>query len=130
MRGHSNDGLPEDVLAYLLAKCRGKASRIRRKDLVWAMKTCGHLKDLSDDVADRRMRHAISGLRRNHELGSLICGSSSASGYWIANTALELEEVLAEEDHRGRSILERVNQQRRRGLDAMRALPLEQGRLL
>lgn len=130
MTGPSNDGLQEDVLAHLLAKGRGKASRIRRKDLVWAMKTCGHLKDLSDDVADRRVRHAIAGLRRTHQLGALICGTSSASGYWIANTVLELEDVLAEEDRRGRSILERVNRQRRQGLDAMRALPLKQGELL
>lgn len=118
------------MLAYLASKGRGKAHRVSRPDLVWAMRTAGHLKDLSDDVADRKVRAAIETLRRTHELGSLICGSSSASGYWLATTAVELEEVLSEEERRGRSILERVGQQRRRGLAAMKALPLEQGQLL
>ncbi len=130
MRGSSERALREDVLAHLIARCRRKVDRITRQDLVWAMRTSGHLTGLSDDVADRKVRQAIAHLRRTHEFGALICGTSSASGYWIASTALELEDVLAEEDHRGRTILERVNHQRKRGLDALRALPFQQGRLL
>ncbi len=130
MRRNSNEGLQADVLAFLLVKCQGKGSRVTRKHLVEAMRARGHLKDLSDDVADRQVRQALADLRRGHKLGALICGTSSASGYWIARSAPELEQVVVEQEHRGRSILEGASRQRRNGLEALRALPLEQGELL
>jgi hypothetical protein len=122
--------LERDVLAHLVAKCQGKTNRVERQQLVWLMRTSGHLKDLSNDLADRKVRQAIENLRRRSELGALICASSSEAGYWIASSAAELEDVLAEEEQRGKSILDRVSRQRKQGLQALRALPLAQGRLL
>jgi hypothetical protein len=90
------------------------------------MRTSGHLKHLSDDLADRKVRQAIENLRRHSELGALITASSGNSGYFIAQDARELEMSLAEDERRARSILARTSSQRQKGLEALRALPLRQ----
>lgn len=130
LKDRSHEALQADVLGELLARCRAHAGAVSRRELVRAMRAIGHLRDLSEDVADRQIRAAINKLRRTHPLGALIASSSSGAGYRIALTAEELEAVLAEDERRAHSILQRTSIQRRKGLDALRALPYQQGRLL
>lgn len=75
---------------------------------------------------DREARLLIEEARRSTDWGALILPDP----YRLARTDVELAEFLASERRRGLSILHRVRQQRRRGLEYLRALPLRQGTLL
>lgn len=75
------------------------------------------------DSADRMARKDIEDARRTTDWGALILPEP----YRLATSPEELSEFLGSERRRGLSILQRVRQQRRRGLDYLRALPLRQG---
>jgi hypothetical protein len=75
---------------------------------------------------DREARLLIEEARRTTDWGALILPDP----YRLATSDDELAQFLGSERRRGLSILVRVRQQRRRGLDALRALPLRQGHLL
>ena len=76
------------------------------------------------EPADRLARRAIERARSTTDWGALILPEP----YRLAKTPEELAGFLASERHRGLTILARVREQRRRGLDALKALPLQQGR--
>jgi hypothetical protein len=82
--------------------------------------------ELADHFGDREARLLIEEARRSTDWGALILPDP----YRLATSDEELAAFLASERRRGLSILQRVRQQRRRGLDYLRALPLEQGRLI
>lgn len=77
------------------------------------------------DSADRLARRDIEDARRTTDWGALILPDP----YRLATSDEELAQFLGSERRRGLSILQRVRQQRRRGLDYLRALPLRQGRM-
>ena len=77
------------------------------------------------DSADRIARKDIEEARRTTDWGALILPDP----YRLATSDEELAQFLGSERRRGLSILQRVRQQRRRGLDYLRALPLKQGEM-
>ena len=74
---------------------------------------------------DREARLLIEEARNSTDWGALILPDP----YRLATSDEELAEFLGSERRRGLSILQRVRQQRRRGLDYLKALPLRQGNL-
>jgi len=77
---------------------------------------------LDVDSADRLARKDIEDARRTTDWGALILPDP----YRLATSDEELAQFLGSERRRGLSILQRVRQQRRRGLEFLKALPLRQ----
>ncbi|HAM40242.1 MAG TPA: hypothetical protein DCP69_02615 [Candidatus Omnitrophica bacterium] len=107
----------------------GEANPIRREQL--AHEVVGRLglgSEAPSDM-DRRCRRAVEWLRRNDRMGALIASVASPAGYWIVGSAEELERSLAQRERAAKTALQTCSLQRRRGLEALKALPLEQGQL-
>jgi len=81
--------------------------------------------DTDPESADRLARKDIEEARRTTTWGALILPDP----YRLATDEEELADFLASQRRRGLSILVGVRQQRRRGLDYLKALPLRQGRM-
>lgn len=105
----------------LLKRCL-MGGPMNRDQLAWAY-SAERAVDLS--TADRMARKDIEEARKTTEWGALILPDP----YRIATSDEELAGFLASERRRGLSILVRVREQRRRGLEALRALPLRQGEM-
>ena len=75
----------------------GRAGKITRAELVWTLRTCGFLRDVSDEHADRRARDAIERIRKTDPEGGRIVSLSETSGYWLSENEQEIQQALAED---------------------------------
>lgn len=75
----------------------GREKKITRAELVWTLRTCGFLRGVSDDHADRRARDAIETLRKTHPEGGRIVSLSETSGYWWSDDKKEIAHAQAED---------------------------------
>ena len=75
---------------------------------------------------DREARLLIEEARRSTDWGALIIPDP----YRLARTPDELQDFIGSQRRRALSILVGIRQQRRRGMDYLKALPLKQGELL
>jgi len=107
----------------------GEANPIRREQLAHEVASRLNLGPDAPAGMDRMCRRALEWLRRNDRLGALIASVASPAGYWIVGTAEELERSLAQRERAAKTALQTCSLQRRRGLEALKALPLEQGQL-
>lgn len=135
-----NGGIPEgtaETVLRILTGHVGRAAAIGRWQLAHEVTIRCSLDPGPDGEGDpheihpcdRIVRKAIEELRRNHEIGSLICSSSGGLGYYLAADAQELEASLEEDHHRALSLLDRISAQKQRGLVALQMKPMEQRRL-
>jgi hypothetical protein len=93
---------------------------IGRMDLVRRLRMRGFLVDVKDEYADRQAREAIHWLRTNHLEGGRIVSNSRGSGYYMAQTADEIEAHISEEESRMAATADKVRNMRRVA-DSMRA---------
>jgi len=100
----------ESVTLNILRRHIGQENRIDRRQLVSEV---GHA--IGRNVHDREVRAAIEFLRRNSDIGALICSSSGTGGYWIAQDHYELLRSYQEERRRGLSTLVTIRQRMRTG---------------
>jgi len=107
----------------------GEANPIRREELAHEVSSRLGLGSEASVGMDRRCRRAVEWLRRNDRLGALIASVASPAGYWIVGTAEELERSLVQRERAAKTALQTCSVQRQRGLEALKALPLEQGQL-
>jgi len=82
---------------------RGRENRIGRVELLyWTNIKLGHVIGNTLSITgcgDREMRAAIQELR---DQGHLICSSSGAGGYWLADSMNEAQEMY--DDYHGRAM--------------------------
>lgn len=103
------DAIKRCILSELLSH-RGQDNRISRDGLREAISN-----RLLRRVGDRKMRSMIEELRREHDLGALICSSSSGGGYWLAANLDELLASYREERRRAINTMVTARERLRRG---------------
>ena len=128
VRSDEGKALEAQVLAILRSRL-GRAKKIKRAELVWTLRTCGFLRDISDEHADRKAREAIESLRKTDPEGGRILSSSDVSGYWLSDDPEEIAAAIAEDLSRIDVASQKISN-RRRALDAISARPLVQERLI
>jgi len=120
--------LEAQVLAILRTRL-GRAKKIKRAELVWTLRTCGFLRDVSDDHADRKAREAIESIRKTDPEGGRIVSLSETSGYWWSEDVKEIQQAQAEDTSRIKNTAEKMRN-RQALLGQLEADRLMEGRLL
>jgi len=96
VRSDESKALEAQVLAILRTR-PGRAKKIKRAELVWTRRTCGFLRDVSDEHADRKAREAIESIRKTDPEGGRIVSLSETSGYWWSEDVKEIQHAQAED---------------------------------
>jgi hypothetical protein len=100
----------ERAILRVIDKRIGQPKRIGREELV------DHLRRYFDPtVKDREVRASIEDLRRNDDIGALICSSSGTGGYWLAENITELLASYREERRRALTEMVTIRARLRRG---------------
>ena len=121
-RSRSAPELGDWILRFLQIRSRPDR-RVSREELKFACRMAGW-----NDADDRAVRKAIEDLRREHPDGPCILSSSDRPGYFWSQDPELLEATNAEELSRIDSARAKV-ENRRRAIQRLRALPLEQERM-
>lgn len=106
---HSKPDLRRAILR-ILRYHRGYDKRLLRSELRGILN-----RKMDIHVSDRLMRRAIEDLRSEDPRGAWICSATKPSGgYFMASTLAELDEYLASDENRLRTIYHRIRLQRQR----------------
>lgn len=108
----------ELLIIQVINQHRGSKNIIKRADMLKAL-----VNGLKRHVSDRQMRQAIEDLRTDHPEGAYIC-STTAGGYYRAESPGELADYLEVDERRAKMILARISRQRQRAIMAMTQAPL------
>lgn len=104
-----NERLERAILKVVETRI-GQPKRIGREELV------AHLRRYLDPkLKDREVRASIEDLRRNDDIGALICSSSGTGGYWLAENISELLASYREERRRALTEMVTIRARLRRG---------------